>query len=89
MKIRYDKPSPPFVKLRSVLDNYEIYPDQVFEFENRVYCRIGNSDSAFTQLHVTGGLVPIFNLKSRTIRAVSPDIDVVPLECEVIVSRIT
>lgn len=57
--------------------------DRTFEFDGHTYAIIGKGNSMHTQLSVSSGLIPCFNLKSRTVRAVAPGDIVTPLKSEV------
>lgn len=57
--------------------------DRTFEYDGHTYAIISKGDSQCTRLTTNDGMVPCFNLKSRTIRALPLDEEIRPLRSEV------
>lgn len=57
--------------------------DRTFEFESHLYIVLVSGNSSHTRLNIDRGYIPIFNLKSRTVRAIPSDTVVLPRECTV------
>ncbi len=59
--------------------------DHTFEYEGRNYVLIAKGDSQHTTLRCDLRFYPVFNLKSRTIRALPANTVVYPKDCTVYV----
>ena len=57
--------------------------DRTFEFEGHTYVLIAKGNSQHTELTYSNGFLPVFNLKSRTIRALEDTTLVTPRDCTV------
>ena len=85
MKIVKDNGRPLLPTIRQAL-NCEGW-DRTFEYDGHTYAIISKGDSQCTRLTTDNGKVPCFNLKSRTIRGLSMDEEIRPLNTTVHVSE--